>query len=105
MAHIPARSSPESAERALGAAAALLRQGQAHPEGDRSGGQRHPDRRFAAGRKGPVERRAQIVDFAPVFGQPLDRRPHFRCGLGALEKIAVVLGVASRDPFALSAVV
>jgi len=105
MAHIPARSGPESGERSLGAAAALLRQRQAHPQGDRSGGQRYPDRSIAAWRKGPVERRAQIVDFAPVFGQPLSRRSHFRCGLGALEKIAVVLGVASRDPFAIAALV
>ena len=105
VARIPARSGPESGERPLGAAAALLQQRQAHPEGDRGGGQRHPDRSIAAWRKGPVERRAQIVDFPSVIGQPFVRRPRRRFTLSALEKIAVVLGVAARDPFALAALV
>ena len=48
VARIRARSGPESGERSLGAAAALIRQRQAHPEGDRGGSQRHPDRSIAA---------------------------------------------------------
>jgi hypothetical protein len=58
VARIPARSGPESGERSLGAAAAFLGQRQPHPEGDRGGGQRNPDRSIAAWRKGPVERGA-----------------------------------------------
>ena len=64
-----------------------------------------PIDRIAARRKGPVERRAQIVDFPGVIGQPFARRPRRRFTFGALEKIAVVLGVAARDPFALAALV
>jgi hypothetical protein len=103
VARIPARSGPESGERLLDAAAALLQQRQAHPEGDRSSGQRYPDRSIAAWRKGPVERRAQIVDFRGVIGQPFVRRPHRRFTLSALEKITVVFGVAVRDGFPLAA--
>src|ERR1700676_2312011 len=74
VACVPARSGPESGERSLGEAAAFLKQRQTHPEGDRGGRQRHPDRSVAAWRKGPVERRAQIVDFPSVIGQPFIRR-------------------------------
>src|SRR5258705_4463587 len=94
VARIPARSRPESGERSLGAAAALLQQRQAHPEGDRGGGQRYPDRSIAAWRKRPVERRAQIVDFPSVIGQPFVRRARRRFTLTALEKITVVFVVA-----------
>src|ERR1700729_3893462 len=73
-----------------------------HPKWDRGGGQRRTDRSIAALRKSPVEPCAQIVDFGPVFGQPLSPSPHFRCGLGALEKIAVILGVTVRESFALA---
>src|SRR5216683_7163992 len=103
VARIPARSGPESGERSLGAAAALLQQRQAHPEGDRSGGQRYPDRSIAAWRKGPVERRAQVVDFRGVIREPFVRRPRRRFTFGALEKTAVVLSMAARNPFALAA--
>src|SRR6266571_6854726 len=103
VAHIPARFRPESGECSLGAAAALLQQRQAHPEGHRSGGQRHPYRPIARWRKGPVERRTQVVDFPSVIGQPFSPRPSFRFSLGALEKTAVVLSVAARNPFALAA--
>src|SRR5580704_11700284 len=105
VARIPARSGPESGERSLGAAAALLQQRQAHPEGDRSGGQRYPDRSIAAWRKGPVEHGTQIVDFPSIIGQPFVRRSRRRFTFGALEKITVVLSVASRDAFAIAALV
>ena len=58
-----------------------------------------------AWRKGPVERSAEIVDFLGVVGQPFACRPRHRFVLGALEKIAVVLGVTASDLFALAALV
>src|SRR6202040_901962 len=103
VAHIAARSSPESGERSLGAAAALLRQRQVHPQRHRGGGQRDPDRSIATWQKGPVQRRAQIVDFGGIIREPFVRGPRRRFALGALEKIAVVLGVTAREPFALAA--
>jgi hypothetical protein len=48
-----------------------------------------------------VERGAQIVDFPGVIGQPFARRLCRRFTLGPLEEIAVVLGVKTREPFAL----
>jgi hypothetical protein len=73
------------------------------PERNRCDGQRYPDRVVAAGPKCPFERRAQIVDFPSVIGQPFAGRPRRRFTFGAFEKIAVVLGVAARDPFAVAA--
>ena len=105
VARIPARSGPESGERSLDAAAALLKQRQTHPQGCCGGGQRYPDRSIAAWRKGPVERRAQIIDFPGITGQPFVRRPPRRFTLSALEKITVVLGVAVRERFTLVALV
>src|SRR6266550_5615324 len=101
----PGSLQPRERRRSLGAAAALLRQRQAHPDGDRSGGQRYPDRSIAAWRKGPGERRAQIVYFPSVIGQPFVGRPRRRVTFSALEKITVVLGVAARDSLAFAALV
>ena len=50
-----------------------------------------------------MERRAQIVDLRDVIGQPFRRRPGLPFRFSALEKIAVVLGVAVRDRFPLAA--
>jgi len=102
-ARVPVRCRPESGERLHDPAAALLKQRQTHPKGYRSSRQCHPDRRVAARRKGPVECRKQIVDFRGVIRQPFFRRPRRRFTLGALEKVAIVLGVAVRDRFPLAA--
>jgi hypothetical protein len=56
-----------------------------YPQGQRGGGQCHPDRCIAARRKRPVERRAQIVDLAPVIAQPFGRGPPLPFGFGPLE--------------------
>jgi hypothetical protein len=98
-------SGSEGTKRLLGATVALLKQRQTHPEGDRGGGQRHSDGYFAAWRKCPIERRPQIVDLLGVVGQPFARRPRRHFTFGALEKIAIVRGVAERDPVALAALV
>src|SRR6266567_7171022 len=74
-----------------------------HPEGDCGSGQRRPDRSIAAWRKGPVERCANVIDFPGVISQPFDRGPRCRLTLGALENVAIILGVAARDRVALSA--
>src|SRR6266542_3334655 len=105
VAHIPARSGPESGERSLGATTGLLEQRQTHPEGDCGGGQRYPDRSIAAWRKGPVERRAQIVDLRSVIREPFARRSRRRFTFGALENVAIVFGVATRDPVTLATLV
>src|SRR6266566_3231158 len=68
---------------------------------DRRGGQRHSDRSIAAWREGPVERRAQIVDFRGVIREPFARRLRRRLSFGALEQMAVILGVVARKAFAL----
>ena len=74
-----------------------------HPQRDCGGGQRRPDRCIAAWRKGPVERCADVIDFPGVISQPFDRGPRCRLTLGELKKVAIILGVAARDRFALSA--
>src|SRR3954453_20902526 len=53
---------PESADRLLGASAALLQQRQAYPERDRRCSERHSDRSITPRRQRPVKRPAQIVD-------------------------------------------
>src|SRR5213076_1948781 len=98
-----APAGPEGAQRLFGATAALLKKRQTHPEGNGCGGQGHPNGSIAAWREGPVERRAQIIDFRGVIREPFVRRPFRRLSLGALEKIEVILGVAARDLFALTA--
>src|SRR5947208_16667540 len=77
----------------FGAIAGLLEKRQTHPEGNGCGGHGHPNGSIAAWREGPVERRAQIIDFRGVIREPFVRRPFRRLSLGALEKIAVILGV------------
>src|ERR1700721_2471973 len=54
-------------------------------------------------RKGPVERRANVVDFLSGVGQPSTWRWRHGPSFRASEEIAVVLGMAARDPFALVA--
>ena len=74
-----------------------------HPQGHRGGSQCHPDRCIAARRKGPVERRAQIVDPAGVSGQPFGGGARLQFDFGPLEEIPTVFGVASRDLFEFAA--
>ena len=74
-----------------------------HPEGDCGGGQRRPDRSIAAWRKGPVERRANVIDFPGVISQPFDHGRRCRLTLGVLENVAIILGVAARNMIALAA--
>src|ERR1700730_6839398 len=74
-----------------------------HPERDCCGGQRRPDRSIAAWRKGPVERCANVIDFPGAISQPFDRGPRCRLTLGALENVAIILGVAARNMIALAA--
>jgi len=96
-ARVPARSGHERGERLLDTAAAFLHQRQMHPQGHRGGRQCHSDRRITARRKGPVQRRAQIVDPAAVSGQPFGGGSCLQFGFGPLEKIPIVFGVTSRD--------
>src|ERR1700730_4277246 len=53
--------------------------------------------------KGPVERGAQVVDLAPIIGQPFGGGARLQFGLGPLEQVAVIFGVAARDRFELTA--
>src|SRR6266542_669913 len=62
-----------------------------------SRGERYANADIAARRKGPVEGRAQVVDVQPVRSEPLDGGPGLQLGLGMLEEVAIVLGVASRE--------
>jgi hypothetical protein len=62
-----------------------------------------PCRRISGRRKRPIERRAQVVDLTPVVDRPLRRGSRLQFGLGLLEKIPVILGVAAREPFAFPA--
>jgi hypothetical protein len=67
-ASVPACPGRDRRESPLDPAAALLHQRQMHPQGHRGGSQCYADRVVAARRKGPVQRRAQIVDSACVIG-------------------------------------
>src|SRR5205807_838005 len=48
-------------------------------------------------RKGPVQRRWQIVDPAAISGQPFGGGPRLQFDFGPLEEIPTVFGVASRE--------
>ena len=91
----PGPSAAEAGERALDAAATLVHQRQLEPQRHRGDGERHADRRVAARRKGPVQRRPHVVDLAAVRGQPFGGGPRLPFGLGPLEEIPKVFGVAS----------
>src|ERR1700719_3847215 len=68
----------ERDKRPLDATAALFKQRLTHPEGDRGRGQRNSDWAITVGGKGPIERRAQIVDFRCTVIQPFASRPRRR---------------------------
>src|SRR5262245_30018352 len=87
----------EAGDGLLDSRAAFRRQQQMHPQRHCGRGEGHADVDIPARRKGPVEGRAQVVDVGPVRHQPLGDRPRLQLGLGLLEKVAIVLGVASRD--------
>jgi len=74
-----------------------------HPQRHRGGRQRRPDRRITGRRKRPIEGRAEVVDPGSVIGQPFGPRPCLRLDFGPLEKIPVIFGVATCEPFAFPA--
>src|ERR1700733_13174151 len=67
-----------------------------HPQGARGGSQRHADRSVTTRRKGPVERRAQIVNSRDVVCQPFVGWPRRRLRLGPFKQIQIASGMASR---------
>ena len=81
----------------LDSCATFRQQRQVRPQRHGCRGERHADAGIAARRKGPVEGRAQVVDVRPVGSQPLGGGPRLQFGLGMLEEVSIVLGVASRD--------
>src|SRR5580704_13713883 len=87
----------------LASLAAFTRKRQIQPH--RSVGSREfgADARITGRRKAPVDRRANVVELPSSIGQPSAgwRRQGLPSGL--TEKIAIVLGMAARDPFALAA--
>jgi hypothetical protein len=103
VARVPVRSSRESGERPLDAAAALLHQRQLHPQRPCGGRQRHAERCIPARRKSPIERRAQIVDAPTVIVEPFDGRPRFPFDFRPFEQVPIVFCVVMRKPFALAA--
>ena len=94
-ARVATRAGPEPGERALDAAATLDHARLLEPERHRRGGERHPDRRVATRRERPVQRRSQVVDLPAVGGQPVDGGARLQFGLGSLEEVPEVFGVAS----------
>src|SRR6202007_2631494 len=98
-----ARCGREGGDRLLDTAAAFLHQRQMHPQGYCGCRQRHADRRITARRKGPVQRRAQIVYPAPVGGQPFGGGARLQFDFGPLEEIPTVFGVASGELFEFAA--
>jgi hypothetical protein len=74
-----------------------------HPQGNRGSGQCHADRGVTDRRKGPIKRRAQIVDLTAVIAQPFACGPSLPFDFGPLEQTPVIFGVAAREPLAFAA--
>src|SRR5580658_9987219 len=89
----------------LASLAAFGRERQMQPNRLIGGSEFRPNGRVTWQRKGPVERRAHVIDLLSGVGQPSTWRSRHGRAFRALEKIAVVFGVATRDGFALAVLV
>src|SRR3984893_13275131 len=66
-----------------------------HPQRHRSYGQRYANFGGASRREGPIQSRAHLSDLTTVARQPPGRGQCLRLRFGSLQKIPVVVGVAS----------
>src|SRR6267142_4837172 len=81
----------------LDSCATFRHQRQVHPQRHGGRGERHANADIAAPREGPVEGRAQVISVGSVYREPLGGGPRLYFGVGMLEEVSIVLGVASRE--------
>src|SRR5215813_2927052 len=83
----------ESRDRALDTPATLVQQRELEPERHRGSGERYPEGTIPTGPERPVERRTEVVDFAPVRAQPFVSVRGVPFGASTFEEIPIVLDV------------
>src|SRR5271166_4952084 len=95
----------ELLQRVLASLAAFGREREIQPHRHIGSSEFRTDGRVNGRRIGPVERGANVIDFLCSVRQPSPGRSRQGLTFRALEKIAVVFGMAAGDPFALAVLV